>query len=82
MLISSQLVASKGYSGNKNKEVMNCSLWNFCHQVRAVLKMDFNDSDIQSPLLSRSRGHTAPILFSLHLISVTVELVEKLKSNS
>lgn len=61
---------------------MNCSLWNFCLQVRAVLKMDFNDSDIHSPLLSRSRGHTVPILFSLHLISVTVELVEKLKSNS
>lgn len=47
-----------------------------------MLTMDFNDSDIKNLHFSLSRGHTVPIIFSLYLVPVTVELVGKTKSNS
>lgn len=56
---------------------MNLGLWKFCCQVRAVLRTDFNDSEKKSARFSLDRGQTVPILFSLHLIPLTVELVGK-----
>lgn len=47
-----------------------------------MLTVDFNDADIKSPFFPLSRGHSEPIVCSLHLIPVAVELVGKMKSKS